>query len=85
MEITRKTGSEIHENMQCVRYIITGEGDNNELKYYYEYTAFKAVDESNWTVIKRNALKDTLQEVVLHADFLDFLIAESARKKLSSE
>ena len=84
MAVTRKTGTEVQENMQCVRYTIIGEAEGRELKYYYEYTAYKAKDETNWTVIKRDALKDTLQEVVLHGDFLDFLIAESARKNLSS-
>jgi len=84
MATTRKVSTEIQENMQCIRYTIVGEAEGRELKYYYEYTAYKAKDESNWTVIKKDELKDTIDEVILHADFIDFLIAESARKKLSS-
>ena len=80
-KINRETLSIPSEQMTCLKYIIEG-SVGNEVKYRYEYVAFKKSSDENWIVHKKNALSGEIVEVLLHKDFLDFLIAENARLAL---
>lgn len=77
-EINRDARSIPSDQMTCLRYIIEG-SVGNEVKYRYEYVAFKRNSDENWIVHKKNAITGEIVEVVLHKDFMDFLIAENAR------
>ena len=77
-EINRNALSVPSDQMTCLKYVIEG-SVGNEVKYRYEYVAFKKTTDESWIIHKKNALTGEISEVVLHKDFLDFLIAENAR------